>query len=709
MKIFKKLIAAIAIFNLLFTNVGVVLAQEMPEAPIAPTAPAAPIAPTAPTAPVTPNLFVTPTPVEPTPTPTPRPTHTPRPTSTPTPEVVEAVTAVVPANVDNNSTGGTNSNGQSGGSAVVTGNANNFGLLSTDANTNLAGLASGVGAGATVVNDGNGSDSTNNANAQSVSASTLIQDNQATILNSMGLGATSGHNTASDNTGGDSAITTGDANVSGTVITTANTNAAGVSMSEFNIPNNQVGDYILDFSANCIYNCTSENSVSNTGNGAGSNNNASNVNVVDTGTFQTNNANIDNSLVLKANSGDNRADRNTGGDSAITTGDANVSANALTLANNNIQGQILYGVVNIYGDLHGDIIFPEDQFTNCCGTSTGSVSNIGNGTDSTNTATGSVSTTDTTVQTNVASINNNLDLNAQTGDNTTSRNTDGSSGITTGDSNVTASVVNVANSNISGDTWLVLVNNAGTWTGQIMGANGNIAASTGMQFNVGKDGTINVTNAGNGADSTNTAAGSVSTTNTTVQTNNLNLNNNLDLSANTGNNSASRNTGGTSSVTTGDANIVANLVNFVNNNISHNGRLIVTVVNVFGTWVGNFVGPGQQPLAKTEQISSDAIATTSLVSSTPTPTVTPVNSNNSNAPTPTPTKASTQVLAIVGGSGGSIVKVAGYSTENTGNIADVLTGKSVNGKKVVHVNLAWALLLLPLGGIFLITKKKLLS
>ena len=46
---------------------------------------------------------------------------------------------------------------------------------------------------------------------------------------------------------------------------------------------------------------------------------------------------------------------------------------------------------------------------------------------------------------------------------------------------------------------------------------------------------------------------------------------------------------------TGDAKIVANIVNFVNNNISGGGKLLVTIVNVFGSWLGDFVGPGFSP------------------------------------------------------------------------------------------------------------------
>jgi hypothetical protein len=115
---------------------------------------------------------------------------------------------------------------------------------------------------------------------------------------------------------------------------------------------------------------------------------------------------------------------------------------------------------------------------------------------------------------------------------------------------------------------------------------------------VGENGEIIAMNSGNGSGSTNTANVTSVNNDTTVQTNNANIVNNLNLSANTGGNETSKNTGGNNSIVTGDANIIANIVNFVNNNIAGNGRLFVTVVNVFGSWMGNLVTPGQQQAAQ---------------------------------------------------------------------------------------------------------------
>ena len=229
------------------------------------------------------------------------------------------------------------------------------------------------------------------------------------------------------------------------------------------------------------------------------------------------------------------------------------------------------------------------------------MANTGNGADSTNTGTVNSTNTNNTNQINNANIINNLDVSATTGNNSTENNTagfsDGSNVINSGDASVDVNVVNIANNNISGDTWwLVFVNDAsGNWAGQIMGApsGATMAGSVGTQFIVTPDGSIIAQNTGNGAGTTNDATVNTTNTNTTTQTNTANINNNITLAANTGGNDASYNTGGSSSVTTGNANVMANILNFVNNNFA-GGKVVVSVVNVFGSWLGSFVTPDQK-------------------------------------------------------------------------------------------------------------------
>lgn len=608
-----------------------------------------------------------------------------------------------------------------GDTTINTGTANSSAVLGVDANTNVTGVAGGEGSGATIANTGNGEDSTNSGSAVIVSDNNTTQNNSANVVNNLGQSSVSGDNTASGNTGGNVTITTGDANVSGTMITSVNTNLAGVMVSEFNIADNQTGDYVLDFAANCIYGCgTGDSAVINSGNGQNSTNTGDLVQVVDNNTFQNNDANIDNTMTLNALSGANHGDGNTGGNTTINTGDANVSANSLTMANNNLQGNILYGVVNIYGDLVGDIIFPEELINSCC-TGSATAANTGNGQNSTNTGSVTDITNNTTNQTNLASINNNVGLDANSGDNTTSANTDGNNAIVTGNTSVDAQVLNVANTNVDGGVWwLVLVNQAGQWIGKIMGApdGANYAAAPGTEFIVNDAGEITVVNSGNGEGSTNTGSVTQVTNNTTTQTNNLNLNNTMNLSANSGGNSASGNTGGSSNITTGDANIIANLVNFVNNNVTGGGKMVVTVVNVFGSWLGDFVGPGQKKADKTAQQNpaiggsevSASDSSSSSNSSSSDPDSTGGDSSSSSSVEGLVSSAKGTVLAAIAqannaAGGSNEVKVAAYSTTSGDSLAEALTA----ARKTVHINLAWILILVPAGAIFLVIRKLLLA
>src|SRR3989344_323615 len=506
------------------------------------------------------------------------------------------------------------SDGNVGETTINTGNADNSANILNSANSNLAGgdsaSESGEGGGITVVNDGNGSGSDNTGSATVNSDSTTTQDNTARVVNNLDQDSTTGDNSASRNTGGDSTITTGDANVTGTIINSVNTNVDGVMVAEFNVADDHVGDILLDFGSGCISGCgVGDVAVVNSGNGDSSTNTGTVDSTASDTTFQNNDATIENNLTLEANSGDNWASRNTGGDSTIETGDANVSANLLTFANTNIVGGVVYSVVNIFGDLIGDIIFPENV---CCLADT-TVKNVGNGDGSTNTTNVNLDSTDTTTQINDATILNNLNLDATTGDNMTSSNTNG-----------------------------------------------------------------------------------------------------------------------TNSVTTGDASIIANIVNFVNNNISGGGMLFVNVVNVFGSWLGDFVGPGQHKDKTTGQLALEAQSqSTGGVGGESSNSQSQSSSSggtggNGGSSGSSPSDSSEDSDATAGGSstttGGSSIfasilntKVAGFRTADSGTgfaggeTTSALVDAVEETAKTINFNLAWLIFLIPFGlGIGLV-KKKLLA
>ncbi|MBI5044406.1 MAG: hypothetical protein HZC02_00590 [Candidatus Levybacteria bacterium] len=605
---------------------------------------------------------------------------------------------------------------------IDTGDAASTTSVVNSGNNNLAGVGAGSGgSGAVVANTANGTGSTNSGSAVVDNNNNTTQTNSASVNTNLNSSTVTGDNTASDNVG-DASIKTGDANSTGTVITMVNTNAEGVMVSEFNVLDDQIGDVVLDFAANCIVGCGGTTNVANTANGSNSTNQGSVDTTNTTTTTQENDAQIGNDLVLSADTGNNTASRNTGGDSSITTGDANVAANIVTFANNNIAGNVIYGIVNIFFYFIGDIIFPEDQLNACCGGNV-AATNTGNGSNSTNTSDIDIVDTDNTFQSNTADITNDLVFDANTGDNTASRNTGGDSSISTGDTTIDVNLLNIANNNIvGGNWWIVLVNDVTKgWIGKIMGAPDDafFAGSEGSDFEVDENGYVTAKNNKNGTNSTNDTAVSTTNTNTTNQTNNADINNTLNLSANTGNNATSDNTGGNSNIKTGDATIVANMINFVNNNIKGNGKVFVTVVNVFGTWLGDFVSPGQKKEEKTALDTHTESAASNTTDSHDDDNGSNKSSNQSSntkstgSSTKSNSNGTTEVTS--GGSHASAGSVGSGSTEdeNSSLVKGASLDTSVLGadtaKGAMSINLAWLLLVLPIVGIIIVKRKKLLA
>ena len=620
-------------------------------------------------------------------------------------------------------TGGMDSNEGMGTGSVTTGDADNTGAITnTGANNFLTVGDGGFEGGIVVTSIGNGPDSVNTGTVVVNDDSSTTQVNTTNVVNNMNQVSDSGHNEASKNMNG-AEITTGDANVTGTIVNSVNTNIDGVMVSEFNIVDDHVGDIILDFSKGCVSNC-GENDITvvNSGNGPDS---------VNTGTvdltendlsFQQNDANVENNMILTANSGDNTANKNMNGETSITTGDANVSANVVNFVNTNIAGDVVYAVVNIFGELIGDIIMPETALTACCGGSDVTVSNSGNGTDSTNTANVNISEADLINQFNNAYIDNNLYYDANTGGNGLSKDMGGDTSVTTGDAEILAKVLNVANTNIiTGNSWLVIINEAGKWIGHILGTDGNssLAGSDGFEFVVNDVGDILAVNSGNGPDTTNTTNVNVTDNNTITQVNNANVMNNVKLSANTGDNEADKNMGG-SSIVTGDAKIVANIVNFVNNNIIGDGKLFVTVVNVFGSWLGNFVPPGHE---HDKDIADDpgTGGSENLPPVDPIHDDTPYNTNpnvsggsgsGGTSGGGSSSSSSPSVIASVKSLTPKVLGVSflkGSASDNSLDLGGASAAQEITdslGKKSIKLNLAYALFALPLILGFIIVRRR---
>ncbi len=585
---------------------SLILAQSAPTPPPAPTAPAAPTPPPEPTSPTPP-----PAPTYSSPTPTPSPTATPAPTSTPAPSVSPSESSTPTGDYE-----GLSSDGQMGDSSVETGDATTTGSGYATVNTNSAlgcGSGSTCGTGSEDVwfeNSGNGTNSNNDIVYTTDNDSTIIQQNDADIVNELALGSNTGGNSSSFNTGGDSTVDTGDANIIATLVTTANTNASGVYLAEFTIDENYTGDIVIDIQppiSSADTSDTSSANLTNSENGTGSDNDIA-YNITDTQyLFQSNDATVDNVLNLSAETGNNTTSYNTGGDSSIKTGDVNIVANMLNLVNTNISGggEVLFATINILNDFVGDIILPDNYFASQNQAPTNVLANTDNGADSTNTIAYTDNNTDTIFQANDADLTNNVVVDATTGDNDVRMNTNGENSIETGNVNVNVRELNIVNTNMYNTPqtmWLVIVNEMGNWIGQIFGSDGTMLASSNLSLTETPDGSVTATNSGNGSDSNNNIAITENTDTTITQTNNANVNNTVDVTANTGGNSASFNTGGNSKVNTGDVNVAANFVNFINNNIASGSKLAVAFVNVLGSWIGNIV-PASEAQASQEFVS----------------------------------------------------------------------------------------------------------
>ena len=137
---------------------------------------------------------------------------------------------------------------------------------------------------------GNGDSSNNTANLNISKSNSIVQNNTANISNNVEVDAETGGNEANRNTGGDVNVETGNSTVGVSVQNALNKNSASLAC------------------------CTSGNATLNIpGNGVESDNDIDldmdNSNEI----FQDNDADVDNDVDVWASTGNNEANRNTGG------------------------------------------------------------------------------------------------------------------------------------------------------------------------------------------------------------------------------------------------------------------------------------------------------------------------------------------------------------------------------------------------------------
>lgn len=261
-----------------------------------------------------------------------------------------------------------------------------------------------------------------------------------------------------------------------------------------------------------------ETNLTVSGNGSASDNNVSVDISHTTSVVQNNTANVTNTVETHSNTGDNTANDNTGGSTTIDTGNATSLVRLDTAANVN-----------------------QARLNDCGGCNGGDtkVTVSGNGSFSENNATVDTSSTKSAFQQNDATINNQVYTDNNTGYNDASRNTGGNTLVLTGHAVSDVGVRNRANANV--------LNMGG----------GSSGGSTGSPTVVRIE--------GNGSASQNDVNVQHDQSSTVVQDNRADFYNDVLTHNDTGYNNADDNTGGNTTVDTGNAvarTRVDNMANF---------------------------------------------------------------------------------------------------------------------------------------------------
>jgi len=324
------------------------------------------------------------------------------------------------ANVTNNvnvtaNTGNNSANDNTGGNVGVrTGDANTNVTVNNTLNSNQADVQNCGCAGDTNVTvSGNGTHSDNDVNLSNGGNTRLTQNNTANVRNNVDVDANSGNNNINDNTGGNIRVRTGDINTDVNLSTTANANSARIGGANGG-NGGTVSALIL-------------------GNGSYSDNDVNLDLGGDTTVKQNNRANVRNDVDVDADSGYNDINDNTGGDIALLTGDVDATV-------------VVDNMVNFNAADVEDCSCVSDLTAKIAGNGTGSDNDIRYTNDG-----------DTKVtQDNNAHLNNDLDVNGDSGYNDLNDNTGAvdfasDPGVQTGNSDSNVDVSNTGGLNTYGN------------------------------------------------------------------------------------------------------------------------------------------------------------------------------------------------------------------------------------------------------------------
>lgn len=387
-------------------------------------------------------------------------------------------------------------------------------------------------------------------------------------------------------------------------------------------------------------------------------------------TIKVNNQNsgvINNDVDINAKSGDANVANNTTAGGA-KSGNARVVLNLLNLINSAINsGQSFVGVLNIFGNLNGDILFPPgflDGLISAGSDGSGSTntgSNSNTGPNSNNQVQANNNNNLSVNNANNSTINNNINTNATTGQANVSGNTQAGS-AKSGNANSNITLLNLTGQSIVGkNAILVFVNVLGNWVGLIMNApEGTTSAVLGGGATAGS-------NSNTGPNSNNQVQSSNNSDAQLTNSNQNTINNNIDLNAQSGDANVSGNTLA-GNAQSGDADVAANILNVTNSDLSLTNWFGILFVNVFGSWFGSLgvdTAAGNQP------------QTITLVNTPSTTGQASAAACGNCATAPKAKKATTYTLA---GSAGSSADHSNINSDDTSS--SLIAGNFDNGASV---------------------------
>jgi uncharacterized repeat protein (TIGR01451 family) len=370
-------------------------------------------------------------------------------------------------------------------------------------------------------------------------------DNTANVTTNSTSAAGSGTN-AITGASGPATIVTGNTYSGAFSVNLVNTTVLGSNVQFFvlNIDQAQTGDIDL----NALWKSISEQMGTNGVTTA----------LADNGTVVSvnNTANANLSVASQSVSGNNSI-TGASGPATIATGNSYSAADMFNLINTTLMGShVLFGVINIYNSLTGDIIIP----------------NMARMLESA-TASGSLPPPSSLTVTNTAAVTGGT-VNATADSGTNSAQSSGANSMTTGPAVAQGSAATVANSlDLYTALYRVLVNNAGSWNGGLVGWNGpgSTQVNDALLWLIG--------GALPQASPSGQGAGSVAVNNT------ANVTYNATASAVSGGNSIAG-AGDTATIQTGAAVALAHVFSMLNS-VVFGSSVFYPIINLFGGWNGN--------------------------------------------------------------------------------------------------------------------------